>query len=170
MKKLLLITLLAITFLYTGCQQTPKETYGTIPTLPSFPTERSPYEILSDALTKTKSAEHLQLEYNRNGEVTRVSGSPADALAPAMNYVSNPEFLRDFCALPIRAIPSNTGTIRYELTDLTADQLSALLGIQITAEDDCSVALEMDGTGCLTRFEYTAGTETGSICIVEVAE
>lgn len=167
MKKLLFILTLLLTL--TGCTAPAEPTLATIPTPPSIPHEQTPSQILSAALDRTLSAPSFTVEYRVNGQpVATQSVIAGEACEPAAELIRNPNFLADFCAMGLRAIPSNTGTIRYEVTGLTADDLSALLGIEIAAGEDCSVALETNEKGYLTRFEYQAGPSSGSITVSQI--
>lgn len=167
MKKLLFILTLLLTL--TGCTAPAEPTLATIPTPPSIPQEQTPSQILSAALDRTLSAPSFTVEYRVNGQpVATQSVIAGEACEPAAELIRNPNFLADFFAMGLRAIPSNTGTIRYEVTGLTADDLSALLGIEIAAGEDCSVALETNEKGYLTRFEYQAGPSSGSITVSQI--
>lgn len=161
MKKLILILALVLTL--TACAEPAVPTEDTTPTPPTVSTQQTPYEILSAALSKTMAAEELTVEVTKNGETRRHSGTPEEALAAAKQWIQNPNFLADFCATPLRAIPSNTGVIRYELSELTAAELSALLGAEFSTEDACSIALEVDADGALSAFSYAAGSANCSI-------
>lgn len=165
MKKLLFLLISVLILALAACAAPSEPTYDTIPTPPSISQEKTPFEMLSAALEQTVALEQLRLEYCRDGESFYCVGSGDEVLDTAEEWIPNPDFLADFCVLPLNAIPSNTGIIRYQVTGLTADELSALLGIEVPDSEDCTVALEVDARGYLVRFEYQAGTHQRSIAL-----
>jgi hypothetical protein len=111
------------------------------------------------------------LEYRSNGEIIATQQIKAEEdFVPAAQLLRNPDFLTDFCSMNLLAIPSNTGTIRYEVNSLTDRELSALLGVEITTDAECSVALEVDAKGFLTGFSYQAGDISGSITAYNIED
>lgn len=168
MKKLFFIFLLVLTLALVGCSQAPAatEAAATIPTLPSVPTEMTPLEILTAALDKTGSARSCTVEYGKQEDVHTQSvtaHAPFDTAAlyaEIGDFPTNENLLADFCAQSLRAIPSNSGTVRYELSGLTPAALAELMyGSDSPAFDDfpdgvCTAAIVVDGDGCFCRMEF----------------
>lgn len=168
MKKL--FPLLLLILMLTGCAQPAAPTEDTTPTPPSIPTQQTPYELLSATLDKTLAADTLTLEITESGETLHHTDSPDRLLPHVRQWIPNEVFLQAFCALPLHAIPSNTGVIRYELSNLTAADLSALLGREITAEGECAIALEVNESGCFSGFSCVFGDNSLSVRIINPAD
>ncbi len=176
-KYTLLLPILAAVLILTGCRQQPAATEPpyTVPTPPSISESKTPLEQLQAALEKTKSALSCTIEYGKvitNGETEEksdfsqtLSGGTAfdwNALyAQLPDFPMNEDLLAQFCAYPLRAIPSNDGTIRYEVTDLTGEELSGLMygdGTALKGEILGTVSITVDKNGRLSRLEFLAET------------
>lgn len=93
----------------------------------------------------------------------------------------NPHLLADFSAMPLRAIPSNVGAIRFLSDDFSLEELFRLACGRDMGEDDmkdlrqynqvfCTLAISIDtNTNCFTSLELTfhlydaEGAFTGTI-------
>lgn len=159
MKKLLLSLLMASIMLLAACAEEPAFTIPENPdgTLPSFPEEKSPLENLTEAARKTENAANAEVVYGR------IVDGQEEILENYENFITNDNFLEDFCELRLMASPSNTGKIRYEVRELSRDRLYALLYGESLGEsafygtfakEDCTIAVEVDGEGYLSRIEY----------------
>lgn len=174
--RLLLIAVLMI-FSLAACTQKSAENTSIYPTPPSLPQEKTPLELLTAAIDKTKAAVSCTIQY---GTVTKTGDEAAedihsqnvtleqafsmDALYQALpDFPTNANLLTDFCSMPLRAIPSNDGTFRYELSALTPEQLSVLMygeGAEFPEYGEysqviCTAAIEVNANGCFSRLEFT---------------
>lgn len=169
MKKRIILTLLVMVLILSACARITPLPQDTTPTPPSIPTTKTPLELLNEAIANTKSAETYTVQYG----ITTVAGddkqetlytqsvSPSQPLdwdtvyAQVPDFPTNTHLLPDFCSTPLQAIPSNTGTIRYEVTDLSDATMSALLYAQDTRFADAigTVAIEVDANNRFARLE-----------------
>lgn len=183
-RKLLSAVLAAVLVLsLTACAQPLAESEDSYPTLPSFSQEQTPLEQLEAAISNTRSAGECTLRYGiirKTGDETTeesFSQSLSDAGEPdwatlysqVPDFPDNTNFISDFCSHPLRAIPSNTGTIRYQLTDLSREDMDRLLYAAPRSEEAvqavCGAALDIDADGRLCCFELTMETEQESLTI-----
>lgn len=161
----------------TACANRNTPESDTTPTPPSLPTHQTPFELLTAAVEKAKSTVPCTIQYgtiNKSGDdiaqklysqaVSADQPWDADKLyRDVPDFPTNEALLSDFCSLPLRAIPSNNGTIRYELADLTWSQFWSLAYGSSTPEDHfsefrqalCSVTIETDANGRFSRLELT---------------
>jgi hypothetical protein len=131
-------------------------------------------ELLTAAMDNTKKTDTVTIQYGTittAGEDTskklhtqQISPThPFDweALYTAVpNFPTNEHLLSDFCSGALRAIPSNTGTIRYERPDLTPKEMDLLMYAQSSEPEDHdeavgTVAIEVDKSNRFTRMEFT---------------
>lgn len=174
MKKLLLISLLAAILALCGCAKPVSESQSTIPLPPSIQTSKTPLELLAEAADNVKTAGACTIQY---GTVTQSGGNTAENLhtqqlspeqsldwnalyAAVPDFPTNQNLLSDFCAGSLQAIPSNTGTVRYERTGLTQSELDALMYGQATEAEENpdtrgTIAIEVDRHNRLSRLEFT---------------
>lgn len=179
MNKMILSLLLALltAFILSSCDQGPVTDEETYPTLPSIQQNKTPLELLTEAIEKTKNAAAFTVRYGqiaKSGDETAgetftqsVSADQpfdTDALyADVPDFPTNEGLLSDFCALPLRAIPSNDGTIRYVLSELTVEELNALIYGQSTAVPEyseyaqvvCTAAMVVNADGYFIELEFT---------------
>lgn len=175
-KHLLLIVALMI-FTLSACTRKPTENEGTYPTLPSIQQNKTPLELLTEATEKTKNAAAFTVRYGQitksgdetTGDTFTQNVSADHSFDMATLYADVPDFptnealLSDFCALPLRAIPSNDGTIRYELPELTVEELNALMYGQSAEAPDygeyaqvvCTASMVVNADGCFTELDFT---------------
>ena len=169
MKKRLLLTLLAVLLILSACVRPSAPSEDTTPTPPSIQTTKTPLELLTEAITNTKNAGATSVQYgiisttgdDKQENLYTQTLSPDhpldwDALyAQISDFPTNKNLLSDFCSKSLRAIPSNTGTIRYEVTDLTGAEMSALLYGQAADNQNTigTVAMEVDASNRFTRLE-----------------
>jgi hypothetical protein len=169
MKNRLIISLLVAVLALSACAQPTDKPRETIATPPTIQTSKTPLDLLTEAINNTKSAA-CTIQY---GTVT-IDGDdtaerfhtqqidPAhpfdwDALYSAVpDFPTNENLLSDFCSGALQAIPSNTGIIRYERTDLSGAELSALLyGKSAGALNAIgTIAIEVDASNRFTRLEF----------------
>lgn len=177
-KKILSLLLALLTaVMLAACNQEPTEDPGTYPTLPSIQQNKTPLELLHEATEKTKNAAAFTVRYGKattsGGESTgdtftqNVSADHsfdmATLYADVPDFPTNEALLSDFCALPLRAIPSNDGTIRYALSELTVEELNALMYGQSTAVPEyseyaqvvCTAAMVVNADGYFSELEFT---------------
>lgn len=172
MKRLQFIALLVAVLLCTACARPADTPQDTTPTLPSIQTNKTPLELLTEAITNAKNADNFTIQF---GTITTTGDdavkdlhtqqiSPAhpldwDALYAAVPQLpTNEQFLTDFCSGSLRAIPSNTGIIRYELAELTQSEMDTLMYGQASETPDPSTlvgtaAIEVDEHNRFTRLE-----------------
>lgn len=176
-KYLYVLAALLLALALSACTQQQTEAETSYPTLPSFPEEQTPAQQLSAAIGKTASEESYVIRYGTvtsSGEETMETAwsqdvSPAqpldrDTVYEKVAYLPTCEdFLESFCSRSLRAVPSNTGVIRYQLTDLTWEDVCSLLYKEIPEGDfedaRCAVVMEVDAAGRFSRLEVTMETE-----------
>ena len=176
-KCLFVLVILLLAFGVAACKKAAPEQDQTDPTLPDFDVEQSPAQQLAAAVDKTRQQNTYDIRY---GVVTTCDGkseehsqtqavSPEKPLDEAVMLAYLPqlpdrqEFLEDFCNRPLRIIPSNTGLLRYQLTELAWDDAAALLYSREPEHDfdgaNCEIALEVDAQGRLSRLEIIVEME-----------
>lgn len=170
MKKLLTIFLLTLVLMLSACTRPVAETHPTIATPPSIQTSKTPLELLTQAIENTQNADTFTIEYGtiittgedstKNLYAQQLSPEHPfdwDALCTSVpDFPTNKHLLSDFCAGPLRAIPSNTGNIRYERTDLTHADMNLLMYAQSSETEDHTIgtaAIEVDEHNRFTRLE-----------------
>lgn len=169
MKKRLLFTLLATAVIFSACAHPNDVPQDTTPTPPSIQTTKTPLELLTEAVTNTKNAGVTCVQYgiisttgdDKQETIYTQPLSPDHPLdwdtlyAQISDFPTNKNLLSDFCSKGLRAIPSNTGTIRYEVTDLTSADMSALLyGQPADSQNHIgTIAIEVDANNRFTRLE-----------------
>lgn len=171
---------MALSLALCGCapEYTPQPT-TTYPTLPSFPQEQTPLEQLRGAMSAAWSQETYTITWGQvrsdqaSGGTERsqtvTAQTPADwqavfAEVPLLKLQQN--FPEDFCSRPLRAIPSNTGIIRYQLTGLSReDAVQLLYGGDCAAEfDSCEIAIEiMEGLFTRLEIQFFAGDTASTV-------
>lgn len=176
MKKRLFLTLLATAVILSACARPNDVPQDTTPTPPSIQTTKTPLELLTEAVTNAKNAGACTVQY---GTITSTGDdkeesfytqpvSPDQPLDWDTLYAQVPAFptnkllLSDFCSKSLQAIPSNTGIIRYEVTDLTDAEISALLYGQSADTTNIigTIAIEVDANNRFTRLEFISEFDT----------
>lgn len=154
----------------TGCQAETNLIEDTYPTLPSVQTDKTPLQQLEDAFTAAAADVHT-IQYG----TLRQTGSETDEdlhsqtvsdtqpfdraalYANLADFPDNDNFLRDFCDQRIQVVPSNTGIVRYQLTNLTWEAARQLLYDQphesTYAQALCTITIDLDEQGRFTRLE-----------------
>lgn len=168
--------ILVLALALSACASQPEAQVPSHPTLPSFPQEQTPAQQLSAAIGKTKAEVSYSIRYGSrvssgedrtedadSQEVSPENPLDREAMYEKASFLPNrTDFLEAFCALPLRAIPSNTGVIRYEVSELSREAARELLyndAPEWAAEEGlCSVCLEVDAAGRLSKFEITIET------------
>jgi len=169
MVKRLFLTLLTAALLLSACARPTNAPQDTTPTPPSIQASKTPLELLTEAVTNTKNAGACTMQY---GTITTIGDDKKETLytqtlspehpldwdtlyAQIPDFPTNEHLLSDFCTHSLQAIPSNTGIIRYEVTDLTGAEMSALLYAQAADEQDIigTVAIEVDASNRFVRLE-----------------
>lgn len=156
-----------------GCAPEYTLPTSTFPTLPSVPLEQTPLEQLTAAMSAAWAQETYTVTWGQaqsdqvSGGAERSQTVTADApinwqviysQIPALQLHDG--FPEAFCSSPLRIIPSNTGIIRYQLSDLSrADALQLLYGQDREAEfDTCQVAIEtLEGMFTRLELQFTTG-------------
>lgn len=167
----------------SACAPQYTEPEASYPTLPSFPEEQSPAQQLEAAIAKTEAEESYEICYGtvRQSEEENTEDSDSQTVSKdsplnleemyeKLPYLpDNENFLQDFCNRSLRAIPSNTGIIRYQLTDLSWEDAQSLLYSQPREgefdEAMCAVALELDADGRFSQLEITMETENAEFTV-----
>ena len=162
--------------LLTACAHASQTPDDNAPTLPSFSQQQAPEVQLQAALETTRNCVPRTVRYgtvrqvgedtvedNRTQTVTADTPFDRADMYAAAPYLPHREtFLTELCRLPLQAIPSNTGIIRFCLTDLTWEQAQALFyeapPVAEWTEAVCSVALDRDAEGRLCRVEVVFET------------
>lgn len=167
----------------TACARTPAEETDEYPTLPSISENQTPLEQLQSAVTETNNAGKCTIDYGTIRKTADTSNddrfsqalSDAQALDRTAMYAdvpllpNNPDFLRDFCSQPIRVIPSNTGTLRYQLSELSWNEMAALMYTHAPEETFpqaiCAVAMDIDAHGRLHHLELTIEADKQTLTV-----
>ena len=177
MKAKHILTVILLLLSLAACAQEDAPEPDTTPTLPTIAQSKTPLELLTEASEKTKNAASFTVRYGKvsvsggeNNEDTFTYHVSADQpfdthslYADVPDFPTNEALLSDFCTLPLRAIPSNDGTIRYELPELTVEALWKLMYGQSASAPEysqsaqviCSAALVVGADGCLTEVEFS---------------
>ena len=177
LKYLPLLTVL-ILFSLTACTKQEPTGEDTTPTLPTFATHKTPWELLNEAIENTKAAASCTVRYGtveKQGDTTTenihsqtvTSEHPFDTdtlYQDVPSFPANEDFIADFCAMPLRVIPSNDGTFRYELSELSWDEFCSLMYGSTTpapmyeafSQAQCIAAIDVDDHNRLYRLECTA--------------
>ena len=162
-----------LTLALCGCASEYTQPTSTFPTLPSVPLEKTPLEQLTDALTAAFAQDTYTVTWSQvqsdsvSGGAERSQSVTAEApIDWQVIYSEIPllqladSFPEAFCSSPLRIIPSNTGIIRYQLSDLSrTDALHLLYGRDLEAEfDTCQVAIEtLEGLFARLELQFTTG-------------
>ena len=176
MKFRILTSCLLALLLLAACSRQLPPTQDTEPTLPSFSQEKTPLELLTEAVEKSKNTPSATVRYGtvthqgeQKQEQIHAQSVSADCplnldaiRADLPDFPTNENCLADFCAGRIRVIPSNDGTFRYELPELTWDALWALMHGPSTPDDRygdytqilCTAAIDIDPQGRISRLEF----------------
>jgi hypothetical protein len=173
MKKQRLIILFIAVLALSACARPTIETQPTIATPPSIQTSKTPLELVMEAVNNTKNIGTFTIQYGTvtiTGEdtVKKLHIQPLspeqpfdwDALYAAVpDFPTNEHLLADFCSGPLQAVPSNTGTIRYERTNLTQSEMDTLMYGNISEACDFlkvigTAAIEVDADNRFTRLEF----------------
>ena len=166
----------AIALMLALCGCAPEYTVptSTYPTLPSVPLEKSPLEQLTDAMTAAFAQDAYTVTWGQapDGEAHSQSVTPGTPIDWQTIYGEIPGlqlqdgFPKTFCNSPLRIIPSNTGIIRYQLSDLSRDDTLTLLYGQTTEVefDTCQVAIDtLEGLFTRLEIQFTAGETVTTI-------
>lgn len=176
-KWFMMLTILLLALSLTACKPAPPEQEEVYPTLPEFDQTQTPAQQLSSAIEKTGLQNTYEVRYgiitSRDGqtdEIARTQSVSPDqplnrtALSEYLPMLPNRDgFLSDFCGSPLRIIPSNTGVLRYQLSELDWETASAMMytgPMQSEYENMlCEIALEVDGDGRMSRVEIILSLE-----------
>lgn len=169
MKNTLLPLLLVMVLILSACAGPVNAPQDTTPTPPTIQTTKTPLELLTEAVSNTQNAGACTVQY---GIVTTAGEDQqktlyTQALSPehplnwdtlytqVPDFPTNEHLLPDLCSKSLQAIPSNTGVIRYQVTDLTDAEMSALLYGQAGDNQNITgtVAIEADASNRFTRLE-----------------
>lgn len=173
MKKLPFFSLLIVALMLSACARPSAEWQDTTPTPPTIQTAKTPLELLTEAVTNAQNAGPCTVQY---GTVTTAGEETTKKLhtqnisadcpldwasiyAQVPDFPTNEHLLADFCSHGLQAIPSNTGTIRYELANLTASELDELMYGQLPATTGTTdavgtAAIEVDKNNRFSRLEF----------------
>lgn len=174
---------LALVLALTACSIRPEEPEPSTPTLPSFPQTLTPEQQLSAAMGKTMAQERYEIRYGtrtfageeavedaRSQSVSQGSGLDRELMYEfAPGLPDREDFLSGFCAMPLRAIPSNTGVIRYEIAELDGVTAGELLYIDSRDMEPAgtlwTVAVTVDAAGRFSGLEIIGETQTETIVL-----
>lgn len=171
--------LLAVLLMITLAACTPKYEIeeAECPTLPSFSQELTPQQQLESGLGKTENEPEYEIRYGmicksgeettENEQVQRVDPNgllDRQLMYEQLPYLPNNEaFLQEFCNRRLQAVPSNTGVIRYQLTDLGWEDAHALLYARtpeaVPEEGVWGIFMDLDANGRFSRLEITVEME-----------
>lgn len=182
-KFFVVIAVVLLTVCMTACKQDVPEPEQSYPTLPEFDVNRTPAQQLEDAIDKTQQQNTYEICYgmvtaregqsdeaSRTQKVTPQQPLDRDALIAYLPLLPSREgFVADFCNSPLRIIPSNTGTIRYQLSDLEWKDAAAMLYGQAPEGDFsealCEIAMEVDAQGRLSRLEIVLNQDDEELTV-----
>lgn len=182
-RKLLSFLVVCLLLSLTACAQPSAEIEDDYPTLPSISENQTPLEQLQSAVSGTYNAGSCTVRYGTIRKTDEDSHEDSfsqtlsdaqsldwDALYDAVPLFPNhPDFLEGFCSRPIRVIPSNTGTLRYQLSDLSWDEMASLIYSQPSEENFsqavCAVAMDIDAHGRLSHMALTIETEEQTLTV-----
>lgn len=172
-----MITACALLLALSACTASPAGSEPSYPTLPSFPQEQTPAQQLAAAIDKTRAAKSYLIQYGTRTclgeEITQEDASQSVSQDSPLNWdeiliklpglAIHEGFMEAFCGRPLRAIPSNTGIIRYEVSDLSWEDARELLYADNRETENpemrWTVALVVDAAGRLSEFEITSEGE-----------
>lgn len=173
MKKPVFLFLLAAVLVLSACARPSITWEDTTPKPPTIQTSRTPLDLLTEAVTNTQNAEACTVQYGtitKTGEDTSKelyiqnisADQPLDRdilYQQVPDFPTNEHLLSDFCSQGLQVVPSNTGTLRYELTDLAAPELDALMYGQTTEATDApdavgTAAITVDENNRISRLEF----------------
>ena len=170
-----ILAAVAVLLALAACgSQSPAPTEPDHPTLPTIPQSQTPAQLLAAAIAGTEAAEAYDIRYGyrtaedqEQAHTQSVSSQhPLDreALTQALPELPDrDDFLEQFCNRSLWAIPSNTGSIRYQLGDLTWEDARSLLYNQTRDNPfegaQWTITLETDASGRLSGFELTGVLE-----------
>lgn len=176
-KYLCLLMILLMAMLTAACSETEPEPEETAPTLPAIREEWTPLQQLQDALDQTREQGCYTIRYgtiitrqddkDEAAQTQSVTPQTPVDLEAIYQYLpqlpSRGDFLENFCNQPLRAVPSNTGVIRYLVSNLEWEEASQLLYGKATQPiyeaPLCQLTLEVDELGRLTGFELEVAGE-----------
>lgn len=155
----------------TACTVPAEETEPGYPTLPSFPLDRTPTQQLGDAIAKTREEGEYEVRYGTRLKVGEAMTEDTKTQAVSQNHPldrdeifaavpdlpNREDFLERFCSRSLRVIPSNSGSLRFELAELSWEDARELLNSnhEELADGTWTIALTVDGAGRLSDFEMT---------------
>lgn len=162
---------LALMLVLTACAAPAEETEPGYPTLPSFPLDRTPAQQLADAIAKTEAAGEYEICYGTRLQIGEAATEDTKSQAVSKDHPldwngifaavpdlpNREDFLDRFGSHPLRVIPSNSGSLRFELADLSWEDARELLNSDDEEQKDGSwtIALTVDAAGRLSNFEMT---------------
>lgn len=172
-KYLCILSVLCLILLAAGCKKEQPATEQSYPTLPEFREDLTPLQQLSAAIEKVRAQRVYDIQYgtkvNRqsqteeNSRIQNVSPEKALDRVSMMDFLpylpQKDGFLDAFCNNSLRIIPSNTGLMRFQLSDLTWEQTAQMMYDQIPEgapdQASCEIAFEIDAHGRLSKFEVS---------------
>lgn len=138
----------AVLLCLTACNDRsnePSKPVWTEPTLPQIDQTQPPQQLLRSAIAGLDGKE-LTYFYGCGWqkEWTMTQGTAEDF----RSLVPNQELIAQFCALPMMAIPSKDGTICYQATELSPEQVCQLVcDRSLTSEEQQSLSAYPDAEG-----------------------
>lgn len=185
-KYLCILAVLCLVLSVSGCKkEAPEQEEQSYPTLPEFREDLTPVQQLTAAIEKTRQQGKYDVRYGTkrtcDGQTEENSLLQAVTVQKPMNLDALYEYLptlprkdgfvQEFCELKLRVVPSNTGTLRFQMSQLAwEDAWQIMYDQKPEMEEDpseCEIAFEVDGAGRLSEFELimTMGEETLTVFV-----
>lgn len=174
-KYLCILAVLCLVLTVSGCKKEAPEQgqEQSYPTLPEFREDQTPVQQLTAAIAKTREQGKYDVRYGtkrtRDGQTEENSLLQTVTVQKPLNLDGMYEylpvlprkdsFIQEFCEKKLRVIPSNTGILRFQMSQLEWEDAWQMMYDQKpeNAEDpaECEIAFEVDGAGRLSGFELT---------------
>lgn len=176
-KYLCVLIVLCLILMASGCKTKQPEPEQSYPTLPDFREDLTPLQQLSAAIEKTREQGIYEVQYGtkeiyegqteENSRLQKISPEnllDRESMYDFLIYLPQTDsFLEEFCGQSLRVIPSNTGLLRFQLSDLTWEKAAQMMYDQIPEgvpeQATCEIALEIDALGRLSKFEVSMTTD-----------
>lgn len=184
-KCLCILVTLCLALGVCGCKtpQPESKPEQTHPTMPEFREDLPPAQQLTDAIEKTRAQETYEVCYGtkrlcdeKNEEdsfcqsVTKREPLNWDIMFKDLPILPEKEdFIQIFCGKSLRVIPSNTGLLRFQMSDLEWEEAWPMMYNQEPEGEFeqaiCEIAFEVDASGRLSGFEVIMSMEEETLTV-----